>query len=100
MAKKLNQTTGLSNGMAAHPDHLITSTVSIGSLFFSAYLLRWAIAGLLNGRIRYRLKEHNRFKHPVYFWFAVIWGLGAGIVFLLGGLLVFYMGTWGTRYSL
>jgi len=79
------------NRMAVHQNPLIAVIVSIGSLVFGIYLLRWAIPGLLKGEVRYRFGGYDRFKRPIHFWFAVIWGLGAGIFFFLGGLLMLYL---------
>ena len=78
--------------MAMYQNPLITAIVCIGAIGLGICLLRWAIPGLLKGEVHYRFGQYDRIKRPIHFWFAVIWGLGAGIFFLLGGLSLFYLG--------
>ena len=82
----------MENKMAINQHSLIVSILCIASLFFGVYLLRWTILGLLKGRIRYRLKEYDRFKSPMNFWLALIWGFSVGIFFSFGALLSFFLG--------
>ncbi len=77
--------------MAVHQSPIIVAIVSILSVMVGIYLLRWAIPGLLKGEVRYRLRRYDRLKRPKQFWIAVIWGLGAGIFFSIGGLLILYL---------
>jgi hypothetical protein len=80
----------MGNEMAIDDYPLIVTALCTLSLFFGAFILRWAISGLMRGKIRYRFKEYDRVRNPLGFWFAMIWGFCAGVFFLLGGLTLFY----------
>jgi hypothetical protein len=69
---------------------LLAVLASPGGLAFGVYILRWTIASLWKGELRYRFQRADRRTCPSYFWFAVVWGLVAGLCLLLGGLTVLY----------
>lgn len=72
-------------------DRILAAIVSIGGILLGADLLRWAISGLVRGEIRYRLKKYDRVTQPFHYWAAVVWGLGMGFLFVLGGPVLFFL---------
>jgi hypothetical protein len=78
--------------MVSHPNPVIVTIVSFGSLVFGLAILRWILSGMLEGKLRYRFMTYDRNSCPIRFWFAAIWALGSGAVFSFAGLAMLYLG--------
>ena len=78
--------------MVSHPNPVVVTIVCLGSLALGISILRWIIAGLWEGKFRYRFTKYDRTSGPIRFWFAAIWALVTGAVFCLMGLAMLYLG--------